>query len=133
MGIPEGVYAWKERTGESRYGQPDLERTGARLHNSVELRHRRNMDPPCSEHQGRIQYDTSKRMRSCTGEGQSYVYGDIPADGAVLGQSARHLGSCLCGSLCADALCIGTVYRQGQHQVGFACCYCAQHHALMGT
>ena len=53
--------------------QPDFERTRPRLHNTMELRHRRDMDPARAQHQGRS-VGTIGTKRESHGESRPQFY-----------------------------------------------------------
>ena len=132
MAVCQGVDARQERTREKELCQPDFERTRPRLHNTMELRHRRDMDPARAQHQGRS-VGTIGTKRESHGESRPAVLRDLPAAGTVLGQSAGYKRSRLCGSLRADALHFGSVHRERPHEVGTVRRHSTLDTALMGT
>ena len=52
LAVQPGVDAQQERAGEEEHGQPDQQRTGARLHHAVVVWHRRDLDAPGAQHEG---------------------------------------------------------------------------------
>ena len=71
----------------------------------------------------------------CQGDGESrpQLYADLSADGPVLGRPARHERPCLCGCLCADAICFGALHCERTDEMGVAGCHGAEHSAVVGA
>ncbi len=131
LAVWTGDHARQERTGEEELRQPDQFRSGPRLHHPVELRHRRDVDTPCSQCQGRCQR-SPRTEREGDGEGRPQLRADLPATGAVLGQPARHERPRVCGCLRDDALRPGPLHREGSDEMGVARRHHPEHPALMG-
>ena len=131
LAVHPGVDARKERAGEEELCQPDKQRSRPRLHHSVELWHRRDMDPARTQHQGRS-VNAACHERKGYAESRPAVLSDLPATGTVLGQPARHKRSGICWSLCADAVRTGSVHRQRTDEVGAVHCYLSVDTAVVG-
>ena len=133
LAIQQGKHARKERADpkDQRPQRPDQQRTGTQLHHGLELRHWRNLDAARAQHQGRSQPAPVTEQDS-HGKGQHHVCAHLSGIHTILGRTARHKRSRICGRLCAYPFLPGTVHCQGCHEMVSPGCHNPEHPAFVG-
>ena len=132
MAVLAGIDARKERTGEEELGKPDRQRPRTRLHNPVELRHRRDVDTAYPQHKGRSIGAHEPKQHSAE-ERRPDVWLHLSADRTVLGRATGHERPRICRCLRHAAVRSGTVHRQRTDEVGAPCSDHSVDYALVGT
>ena len=89
------------------------------------------MDTVGAQHQ-RWCLDASYPERKGDGEGRQRLPAYLPTAGTILGRTAWHIGTCICRSLCDDALHSWSFHRKGTCEMGIAGSYDSLDPALMG-